>query len=450
MSIPYIPHTSEDRQQMLAQIGIESMEKLLGAVIPKKIGLPSTLNLPSGISEMELTREVKNLSLQNASLEEYISFLGGGIYDHFVPAVVEHLASRSEFYTAYTPYQAEASQGTLQAIYEYQTLICNLFQMEVSNASMYDGATSLAEAALMAHRIRGGEKFLVAKSLHPEYYQVILTYTKHLGIKIVQIPYTSEGISDLSWLEDEMDDKVTAIIVQNPNFFGYLEKAKELEEIVHRFGSLYIICCDPISLGILSSPGECRADIAVAEGQALGSPPALGGETLGIFTTRKEFLRQLPGRIVGQARDRKGKTGFTLVLQTREQHIRREKATSNICTNQALNAMKACIYLSCLGEEGLKEVAGLCLGNSHYLKEIIEHLPGYSSPLSAPFFKEFVVKTPVPCERINQKLLEANILGGLDLGRFYPELENHLLFCTTERRTGEDMDKLISVLGEIE
>jgi len=277
-----------------------------------------------------------------------------------------------------------------------------------------------------------------------------LTYTKHLGIRLVRIPYTSEGTSDLSWLEDEMDDKVTGVIVQNPNFFGYLEEAKEIEKIVHRFGSLYIMCCDPISLGILSSPGECRADIAVAEGQALGSPPALGGETLGIFAIRKEFLRQLPGRIVGQAKDRNGETGFTLVLQTREQHIRREKATSNICTNQALNALKACIYLSCLGEKGLKEVAGLCFRNSHYLKRRIEHLPGYSSPFSAPFFKEFVIKAPVPSERINQKFVEAKILGGLDLGRFYPELENHLLFCATEKRTREDMDKLISVLGEIE
>ncbi|MEE9192810.1 MAG: aminomethyl-transferring glycine dehydrogenase subunit GcvPA [Candidatus Aerophobetes bacterium] len=449
MNLPYTPHTVQDRQEMLAQIGVESIEELVDAVVPKKIGLSSPLSLPPGISEMELSREVKNFSLRNASLEEYTSFLGGGIYDHFVPAVVEHLASRSEFYTAYTPYQAEVSQGTLQAIYEYQTVICNLFQMEVSNASIYDGATSLAEAALMAHRIRGGEKILVARNLHPEYYQVILTYTKHLGIRIVQIPYTSEGTSDLNRLEDEMDDKVTAVIVQNPNFFGYLEKAKELEEIVHRFGSLYIICCDPISLGILSSPGECSADIAVAEGQALGSPPALGGETLGIFATRKDFLRQVPGRIVGQAKDRKGERGFVLVLQTREQHIRREKATSNICTNQALNAMKACIYLSCLGEEGLKKVAGLCLGNSHYLKEIIEQLPGYSSPFSAPFFKEFVIKTSIPSEKINQKLLEARILGGMDLGTFYPELENHLLFCTTEKRTKKELDTLVSLLGDI-
>lgn len=447
MDLPYIPHTLKDRQQMLAEIGVKSIEELI--TVPEKIRLSSSLDLPSGISEMELTREVKRLSLQNASLEEYTSFLGGGIYDHFVPAVVNHLASRSEFYTAYTPYQAEASQGTLQVIYEYQTLICNLFQMDVSNASMYDGASSLAEAVLAAYHIRKGEKFLVAKTLHPEYYQVILTYTKPLGIKLIQIPYTSEGTCDLNQLEEKMDKKVTGVIVQNPNFFGYLEKTKEIEKIVHRFNSLYIVSCDPISLGLLSPPGEYNADIAVAEGQSLGSPPCLGGECLGIFTSRKDFLRQMPGRIVGETKDKKGERGFVLILQNREQHIRRERATSNICTNQALNALGASIYLSCLGEEGLKKVAGLCLKNSHYLKEKIEHLPGYSSPFSAPFFKEFAIKTSIPSEKINQKLLEAKILGGLDLGKFYPELKNHLLFCATEKRTRKEMDKLISLLGGI-
>jgi len=447
MDIPYIPHTLKDQQQMLAEIGVKSIEELI--TVPKEIRLTSPLNLPSGISEMELTREVKRLSLQNSSLEEYTSFLGGGIYDHFVPAVVEHLASRSEFYTSYTPYQAEASQGTLQAIYEYQTLICNLFQMDVSNASMYDGATSLAEAALMAYRIRKREKFLVAKSLHPEYYQVLSTYTKPLGIKLIQIPYTSEGTLDLNLLQDEIDESIAGVIVQNPNFFGYLEKTNQIEKIVHKFGSLYIVSCDPVSLGLLSPPGEYNADIAVAEGQALGSPPYLGGECLGIFTTRKEFLRQIPGRIVGEAKDKRGERGFTLILQTREQHIRREKATSNICTNQNLNALRACIYLSCLGEKGLKKVAGFCLKNSHYLKEKIEKLPGYSSPFSAFFFKEFVVKAPISSKKINQKLLEEKILGGLDLGRFYPELKNHLLLCTTEKRTKEELDKLISLLGEI-
>lgn len=447
MNIPYIPHTEEDRKKMLAEIGVSSVEGLI--TIPEEIRLSSSLNLSPGISEMELTEEVKKFSRKNFSLEEYTCFLGAGIYDHFIPAVLEHLASRCEFYTPYTPYQAEASQGTLQVIYEYQTLVCNLFQMEVSNASMYDGATSLAEAALMAYRLRKGEKFLVAKTLHPEYYQTLSTYTKPLGIKLIQIPYTQRGTLDIPRLEDEMDDKVTGVIIQNPNFFGHLEQVDKIEKMVHKSDSLYIVSCDPVSLGILSAPGEYNADIAVAEGQSLGNPPYLGGETLGIFTTRRKFLRQMPGRIVGEARDEEGKRCFTLILQTREQHIRRERATSNICTNQALNALRACIYLCSLGEEGLKKIAFLCLKNSHYLREKIKNIPGYTCPFSSPFFKEFVIKSPVSPEKINEKLLEEKILGGLDLGRFYPELKNHLLFCTTEKRTKEEMDRLASLLGDI-
>ena len=447
MNLPYIPHTEEDKKRMLEEIGVKSIEELI--TVPEEIRLRSDLNLPSGISEMELRKELRKLSKQNISMEDYVSFLGGGIYDHFIPAVVEHIASRSEFYTPYTPYQPEVSQGTLQAIFEYQTLICNLFRMDVSNASMYDGATSLAEAALMACRIRKGDKFLVAKTLHPEYYKVLLTYLKPSGIKILQIPYSEEGISDLNFLKDKMDDKVIGVIIQNPNFFGCIEKTEDIEKIVHKYGSLYIVSCDPLSLGTLSPPGEYNADIAVAEGQSLGNPPYLGGGCFGIFTSRKEFLRQMPGRIVGEAQDKEGKRGFVLILQTREQHIKRERATSNICTNQALNALKACVYLCSMGEEGLKKIAMLCMKNSHYLKEKIENLPGYLSPFSAPFFKEFVIKTSTSPEKINQKLLEAKIFGGLDLGRFYPELKNHLLFCVTEKRTKEEMDRLVSILGDI-
>ncbi|MCD6407203.1 aminomethyl-transferring glycine dehydrogenase subunit GcvPA, partial [Candidatus Aerophobetes bacterium] len=275
MNLPYIPHTEEDKKRMLEEIGVKSIEELI--TVPEEIRLRSDLNLPSGISEMELRKELRKLSRQNTSMEDYVSFLGGGIYDHFIPAVVEHIASRSEFYTPYTPYQPEVSQGTLQAIFEYQTLICNLFRMDVSNASIYDGATSLAEAALMACRIRKGDKFLVAKTLHPEYYKVLLTYLKPSGIKILQIPYTGEGISDLNFLKDKMDDKVIGVIIQNPNFFGYIDKTEDIEKIVHKYRSLYIVSCDPVSLGILSPPGEYNADIAVAEGQSLGNPPYLGG-----------------------------------------------------------------------------------------------------------------------------------------------------------------------------
>ena len=447
MQLPYLPHTQVDRQKMLAEIGVESIEELI--TVPENARLAGPLRLSSGISEMELVREVKELSRRNASLEELTSFLGAGVYDHFVPALIEHLTSRSEFYTPYTPYQAEASQGTLQALFEYQTLICNLFQMEVSNASLYDGATALAEATLMAYRLRKRDKLLVAQTVHPEHRQVLSTYSKPLGIQIVQIPYTSEGTCDLNRLEEEMDENVIGVVVQNPNFFGYLEEIKKIDTIVHTFGALYIVSCDPISLGLVCPPGTYNADIAVAEGQVLGNPPQLGGETLGIFTTRKEFLRQIPGRIVGEAQDKKGRRAFTLILQTREQHVRRERATSNICTNQTLNALRACVYLSCMGEEGLKKVAMLCLKNAHYLKEHLEQLSGYTSCFSAPFFKEFVIRAPLSPKTINRKLLEANILGGLDLGTFYPELHHHLLFCSTEKRTREEMDQLGSLLREM-
>lgn len=444
MSLPYIQHTDADRKKMLADIGVKSMEELV--TIPRALRLSSPLNLSAGMSEMELTRKLKDISKKNLCLDDYTCFMGAGMYDHFVPAVLEYLAARSEFCTPYTPYQAEASQGTLQAIYEYQTLICNLFQMEISNASMYDGATALAEAALMAQRLRAGEKLLVAKSVHPEYYQVIATYLKPQKLQIIQIPYTAEGTLDLNRLEDEMDDKVTGVIIQTPNFFGCLESMHEIEKIVHKFNSLYIVSCDPISLGILAAPGEYSADIAVAEGQSLGNSLHLGGESLGVFATRKEFMRQMPGRIVGEAKDSKGKRAFTLVLQTREQHIKRERATSNICTNQTLNALRASMYLCCMGEEGLKKIALTCLNSAHYLKEKIENIPGYTSFFAAPFFKEFVVKASHTSERINKWLLENKVIGGLDLGIFYPELENHLLFCTTEKRTKQEMDTLAYLL----
>ncbi len=446
MNLPYISHTDDDRKKMLAEIGVKSIDDLL--TIPEKIRFPS-LNLPSGISEMQLRKNIKALASKNLSMEECTSFLGGGIYEHFIPAALEHLASRSEFCTPYTPYQPEVSQGTLQIIYEYQTLISNLFQMDVSNASLYDGATSLAEGVLMAHRLKKKEKFLVAETLHPNYLQVISTYLKTLGVKLIKIPYTQDGTLSLTKLEDEMDEKVSGVIVQHPNFFGCLEEMKKIEEIVHKQNSLFIVNCDPVSLGILSAPGEYNADIAVAEGQCLGNLPYLGGETLGIFTCRKEFIRQMPGRIVGKGKDKKGQRAFTLILQTREQHIKRKKATSNICTNQSLNALRACIYLCCLGEEGLKKVAFLCLKNSHYLREKIKNIPGYTCPFSSPFFKEFVIKTSVSSKKIKEKLLKEKILGGVDIERFYPKLKNYLLFCTTEKRSTEEMDKLASLLGEI-
>ena len=445
--IPYIPNTEEDQKEMLKEIGAKSIEELFDT-IPRNLRLKTDLNLPSSLSEMELVNELKGLSGKNAHLDEYVSFLGAGSYDHFIPALVDHLSSRSEFYTSYTPYQAEASQGMLQATYEYQSLICELFQMDVCNASLYEGATALAEAAVLAHRVNHGKKILVAKTLHPEYRQVLTTYMKKtLDLSIIEIDHEN-GVTDLTKLKEKISKDTCCVVVQNPNFFGCLEKVNEIEEITHQVGSLYIVSVDPVSLGILIPPGEYNADIAVGEGQALGGKLNFGGPYLGIFTAKKEFLRKMPGRIVGETTDKGGRRGFVLTLQTREQHIRREKATSNICTNQALNALRAAIYLSTLGEKGLAKVAHLCLQKSHYAARRICQIPGFEPTFRSPFFKEFAVRCPVSPGKINKLLWDNKILGGFDLGKFYPELKNSLLFSVTEKRTKEEIDKLTLFLED--
>ena len=445
---PYIPNTEEDQKEMLKEIGAKSIEDLFCS-IPQNLRLKTDLNLPSSLSEMELVNEFKGLSRKNAHLDEYVSFLGAGSYDHFIPSLVDHLSSRSEFYTSYTPYQAEASQGMLQATYEYQSLICELFQMDICNASLYEGATALTEAAVLAHRVNHRKKILVAKTLHPEYRQVLTTYiNKTSGLSIVEIDYEN-GVTDLTKLEEKINKETACVVIQNPNFFGCLEKVNEIEEITHQTDSLYIVSLDPISLGILIPPGEYNADIAVGEGQALGGKLNFGGPYLGIFTSKKDFLRKIPGRIVGETTDKKGRKGFVLTLQTREQHIRREKATSNICTNQALNALRAAIYLSTLGEEGLAKVAHLCLQKSHYAAKRIYQIPGFEPTFRSPFFKEFAVRCPIAPHKINKLLWDNKILGGFELGRFYPELENSLLFSVTEKRTREEIDKLILLLGDM-
>jgi len=446
--IPYIPNTEEDQKEMLKEIGARSIEDLFCS-IPQNLRLKTDLDLPSSLSEMELVNELKGLSRKNAHLDEYVSFLGAGSYDHFIPALVDHLSSRSEFYTSYTPYQAEASQGMLQTTYEYQSLICKLFQMDVCNASLYEGATALVEAAVLAHRVNHGKKILVAKTLHPEYRQVLTTYiNKTLGLSIVEIDYEN-GVTDLAKLEKKINKETACVVIQNPNFFGCLEKVNEIEEITHQTDSLYIVSLDPISLGLVIPPGEYNADIAVGEGQALGGKLNFGGPYLGIFTSKKDFLRKIPGRIAGETTDKKGRKGFVLTLQTREQHIRRERATSNICTNQALNALRAAIYLSTLGEEGLAKVAHLCLQKSHYAAKRIYQIPGFEPTFTSPFFKEFAVKCPISPHKINKLLWDNKILGGFDLGRFYPELKNSLLFSVTEKRTREEIDKLTLLLEDI-
>jgi len=423
----YIPNTEEDQKEMLKELGAKSIEDLFNS-IPQKLRLKTELNLPSSLSEMELVNELRELSSKNANLDEYVSFLGAGSYDHFIPALVDHLSARSEFYTSYTPYQAEASQGMLQATYEYQSLICELFKMDVCNASLYEGATALAEAVILAHKVNHGSKVLLAKSLHPEYGQVLSTYIKKtLGLSIIEIDYEN-GVTELTELEEKIGKDTSCVVIQNPNFFGCLEKVNEIERISHQAGSIYIVSVDPISLGLLIPPGEYKADIAVGEGQALGSEFNFGGPYLGIFTTRKEFLRKMPGRVVGETTDAQGKRGFVLTLQTREQHIRRERATSNICTNQALNALRAAIYLSALGEKGMTEIANLSLQKSHYTARRICQIPGFELVFISPFFKEFAVRCPISTDRINKLLWDNKILGGFELERFYPELKNCLLF----------------------
>jgi len=443
--ISYIANTKEDRKEMLKEIGVKSIEELFDS-IPQSLWLKTDMDIPSSLSEMELVKELRKLSDKNVNLDEYVSFLGAGNYDHFIPALIGHLSGRSEFYTSYTPYQAEASQGMLQAIYEYQSLICQLFKMDVCNASLYDGATALAEAVILAHKVNHRSTILLSKSLHPEYRQVLTTYIKKTsGLSIIEID-CQNGVTDLAQLKEKISNDVSCVVIQNPNFFGCLEEVNEIEEITHQAGSLYIVSVDPISLGLLIPPGEYNADIAVGEGQVLGNELDFGGPCLGIFTCKKKFLRKIPGRIVGETTDKEGKRGFVLTLQTREQHIRRERATSNICTNQASNALRAAIYLSTLGEKGLAEVAELCLQKSHYAARRICQIPGFEFAFTTPFFKEFAVRCPIPTDRINKLLWDNKVLGGFELRRLYPQLENFLLFCVTEKRTKEDIGKLIKLL----
>jgi glycine dehydrogenase subunit 1 len=443
----FIPNTEEDKKEMLREIGIESIEKLFSD-IPLQIRLKRKLRLPSPLSELGLIKEMKELSQKNVDLEEHISFLGGGAYDHFIPAVVKHILQRSEFYTSYTPYQAEASQGTLQAFYEYQTLICQLTGMEVANASIYDGASALAEAVIMASNINDRKTILVSETVHPEYREVLKTYTQGLNLSIEEVKHR-EGITDFDYLKDKLSEEVSAVVLQNPNFFGIIEIPEDLSEVIHSQGALLILSVDPISLGILAPPSDYGADIVVGEGQSLGSSLNFGGPYLGFFAAKEKFLRQMPGRIVGEAEDKEGRRGYVLTLQTREQHIRRERATSNICSNEALNALGACVYLSCLGKEGLKEVGEFSLQKAHYTLNRISQLREWKTKFKAPFFKEFVVEFPLEPREVNRRLLEKKIIGGFELGRYYPELKNCLLFCVTEKRTRQEIDYFVSCLKEI-
>lgn len=439
----YVPNTDADRRRMLDAVGASQISELFERV-PNELRLDRKLDLPGPLSEMELLRHASELSRLNADLGSYASFLGAGIADHYVPSTVPAIIGRSEFYTSYTPYQPELSQGNLQAIFEFQTLICELTGMEVANASMYDAATALAEAAMMASNITGRSKWVVSSCVHPAYRETMRTYAWASDFEFVQ-DGRSGIITDFDDLAGHVDEGTACVVVQSPNFFGAIESLAEAASIAHKAGALFIVCFDPISLGALKPPGDYDADICVGEGQSLGIPTGYGGPLLGLFACKQKYVRQMPGRIVGATVDTEGRRAYTLTLQTREQHIRREKATSNICTNEALCALAATVYLSTLGKNGLRQVANLCLQKSHYAAEAIAASPDCEIPFDAKFFKEFVVKCKSPVRQIQERLIGKGIVGGLNLEAYYPDLAGHMLLCVTEKRTVDEIRTLAEI-----
>lgn len=439
----FISNTDDDRREMLKSIGVRDFEDLL-ANIPPEIRLKDGISLPPPLSEFEVLNELHSLARKNRDSSEMISFLGGGAYDHFIPSAIGAILSRPEFYTSYTPYQAEVSQGTLQAIYEYQTMICHLTGMDVANASMYDGGSALAEAALLAIRHTDRKELVIAGKVHPHYLDIVRTYTQGWDVSIRQAPL-EDGIGNTVELHKLVTKSTAAVIVQQPNFYGCLENVEEIGQVAHEAGALFIVSVDPISLGVLVPPGDYGADVVVGEGQGLGIPLSFGGPYLGIFAVKEALLRRIPGRLSGITVDLDGKRGFTLTVQTREQHIRREKATSNICTNQGLMMLAACVYMSLMGRQGIPEVARLCLQKSHYLADEIAKIPGYRLKWATPFFKEFVIKTPYPASQVIESLSKKGILPGIDLAQF-GKGETGLLIAVTEKRTREEMDRFVSEL----
>jgi len=444
----YLPLSEKEIKEMLEVIGVETLEDLFKS-IPEKIKLKEELNLPGPLSEPELIGYFQNLASKNKS-SKFLSFLGAGAYSHFIPCVVDYLSQRGEFLTPYTPYQPELSQGTLQITFEFQTLICQLTGMDVSNASLYDGSTAMVEAALMAWRVKNKPKILISRAIHPEYREVARTYFKNLNIELIEINYNQKGETDIGELKEKIDNEVAGIIIQSPNFFGIIEKIEKISQIAHSSGIIMITTVvEPLSLAILKSPGECGADIVAGEGQSFGLPLSFGGPYLGILACKSEFVRQMPGRIVGETQDVEGKKGYVLTLSTREQHIRREKATSNICTNQAWCAIRATIYLAVMGKKGLRESAWQNLQKANYAKKELNKLEGLSIKFDGYFFNEFVVEFKKDPEEVNEKLREDGIIGGLCLRKYYPELENCMLVCVTEMHKKDHIDKLARSLERI-
>ena len=442
----YIPNSPDERAEMLRQIGVSSMENLFDS-IPADLRLQRRLNVPAALSELELLKKFDTTATRNAAANR-ISFLGAGAYSHYVPTIVDSLISRSEFFTAYTPYQPEISQGTLQAIFEFQTLVCQLTGMDIANASMYDGSTAMAEAVLMAERVTRRSKVIASAAIHPEYLEVAHTYVQHAGIELVHSAFSSDTGTTLADALTELDDKTAAVVVQSPNFFGCIEDVQALAAKAHEAGALLIVVVtEAMSFGLLKSPGACGADIVVAEGQSFGVPLSFGGPYVGLFATREKYARQIPGRLVGEAYDAKGRRGFVLTLATREQHIRREKATSNICTNEGLIALASTIYLETMGPRGIEAVAKQCAQKAHYAASRIAAIEDFSLPFSAPFFNEFVVRAPGDAKSLLKNLAnEKGIDGGLALSRYDANRPNEFLVCVTETNTREQIDALIDGL----
>ncbi len=444
----YLPLTPQDEKEILGKLGVSSYQELIDKIIPKDLQYHGKCGLPDAISEHEIRKLMRSLANENYNSNDYITFLGAGIYDHYIPSIVDSLISRSEFYTAYTPYQAEVSQGTLQTIFEYQSVICELTGMEIANASMYDGGSALAEACHMACAIKQKKKIIITDSIHPFYQRITHTYTKECGVEIISSPLKN-GVTDLNLLADVLDEDTSCVCVQQPNFYGCLENMKAIEQLVHSKDALFVSVVDPISLGIIVPPGEYNSDIAVGEGQTIGIPQGFGGPLLGVFAAKEKFVRSLPGRIVGETTDVDGRRGYVLTLQTREQHIRRAKATSNICTNEALMALCSLIYLCSLGKQGIIDVGNLCFAKSHYLYDNMKKLKGVKPAFEQEFFKEFVVETNKPAQEVLDSLLEHKIFGGVPLSMFSKELKNHILISVTEKRSKEELDKYIDTLGKI-
>ncbi|MFO7733618.1 MAG: aminomethyl-transferring glycine dehydrogenase subunit GcvPA [Candidatus Aminicenantes bacterium] len=444
----YLSLSDKDKTDMLAAAGVGSIDELF-CCIPEDVRLKRDLRLPEALTELELTRTVENIGRKNA-YSQYLSFLGGGAYEHFIPTVVDYLSSRGEFVSPYTPYQPEVSQGTLQIIFEFQTLICQLTGLDIANASLYDGSTGAAEAALMAQRLTGRPKVLMARTVHPQYREVVRTYIKNLGIELEELPFGRDGRIDAEALGKALDDRTAAVVFQSPNFFGVVEDAKALSEAAHGRKALSVaLVAEALSLALLEAPGKLGVDIVTGEAQSFGVPLSFGGPYLGFMACRKEFLRQLPGRIAGQTTDIEGRRGFVLTLATREQHIRREKATSNICTNQALCALRATIFLETMGKQGLREMAWQNAHKAAYAADRLGSLPGVKRRFSGPFFNEFVLGFAKPWAAVDAGLRDKGLIAGLGLAGAYPELGDAALVCITELKTKGDIDRLADAVGEV-